>query len=186
LERGVKESAMKSLLLALPVAVAMSLMACSNSATNAGTAAPVVSSAPAPASGTPAPDVEKAITQLERDWVAAIVKKDDVSVERLLANDFVGTSPTAHTFNRTAALQDLKSGKYVVDAMELDEISVNTYGDVAVAFTSQNEKSRYADADTSGHYHFTDVWVKRNGAWNVVASHGTAYAGGHSKNEPRP
>ena len=28
---------------------------------------------------------------------------------------------------------------------------------------------------TSGHYHFTNVWVKRDGRWQVVASHGTRY-----------
>ena len=27
---------------------------------------------------------------------------------------------------------------------------------------------------------FTDVWVKRDGQWHVVASHGTRYAEGHS------
>jgi hypothetical protein len=100
-----------------------------------------------------------------------------------LADDFVGTSPTAHTFSRSAALDDLKSGTYVVDAMDLDEISVNTYGDVAVAFASQEEKSHYGKTDTSGHYHFTDVWVKKDGRWQVVASHGTRYAEGRKASE---
>jgi ketosteroid isomerase-like protein len=124
-------------------------------------------------------DVEGKITLLERDWVRAIVNKDAAAVEQLLASDFVGTSPTAHTFSRSGAIDELKSGKYVVDSMDLDEISVNPYGDMAVAFTSQEEKSRYEGKDTSGHYHFTDVWVKRDGRWQVVASHGTRYAAGH-------
>ena len=63
--------------------------------------------------------------------------------------------------------------------MELDEISVNVYGNVAVAFTSQNEKSQYAGKDTSGHYHFTDVWARKNGRWQVVASHGSRFNEAH-------
>ena len=63
--------------------------------------------------------------------------------------------------------------------MVLDEISVNVYGDVAVAFTSQKEKSQYAGKDTSGHYHFTDVWVKKGDRWQVVASHGSRFNEGH-------
>ena len=63
--------------------------------------------------------------------------------------------------------------------MVLDEISVNVYGDVAVAFTSQKESSKYGSTDTSGHYHFTDVWVKKRGAWQVVASHGSRFNEGH-------
>ena len=133
------------------------------------TAAPVVT---APAS---TEDVAATITQLERDWVAAIVKKDTATLDRLIADDFVGTSPTAHTYTKTIAINDLKAGTYVVDKMDLDEVTVNVYGTTAVSFVSQQEKSRYAGVDSSGHYHFTDVWVKKDGRWQVVASHGTRY-----------
>ncbi len=137
-----------------------------------------VAEAPA-AAPAPAEDVSAVITQLERDWVAAIVKKDTATIDRLLAPEFNGTSPTAHTFPKEAAIQDLTNGAYVVDSMTLDEISVNPYGDTAVAFTSQEEKSHYAKQDTSGHYHWTDVWVKKDGRWQVVAAHGTRYDKGH-------
>ncbi len=128
----------------------------------------------------PAEDVEAVVTQLEREWVDAIVKKDAATIERVLADDFAGTSPTGHTYKKGIALEDLKSSKYVVEAMELDEISVNVYGDTAIVFSSQQETSSYDGQDTSGHYHFTDVWVKRNGRWQVVASHGTRYGEKHA------
>jgi ketosteroid isomerase-like protein len=136
---------------------------------------PQTTAAPAVAAPVSAEDVEATITQLEKDWVAAIEKKDTATVDRLLAPDFVGTSPTAHTYRKADALDDLKTGNYVVDKMDLDEVSVNVYGTTAVSFTSQEEKSKYAGNDTSGHYHFTDVWVKRDGRWQAVASHGTRY-----------
>lgn len=140
--------------------------------------APPAESAPAPVAA-PSEDVEATITQLEREWVAAIVKKDTATIDRLLAEDFNGTSPTAHIYPKSMAIEDLTRNNLVVDSMELDEISVNVYGDVAVAFTSQEEKSRYGETDTSGHYHYTDVWVKRNGQWQVVASHGSRFDKGH-------
>jgi ketosteroid isomerase-like protein len=92
----------------------------------------------------------------------------------------VGTSPTAHTYNKSRALEEISDGIYLVESMNLDEISVNVYGDVAVAFTSQQEKSSYRGTDLSGHYHFTDVWMKKDGRWQVVASHGTRYGENHS------
>ena len=146
---------------------------------------PGASSPPEPTTATPevassaAEDVEAVITQLERDWVAAIVKKDAVTLDRLLAEELSGTSPTAHTYTKDMAITDLKNGIYVVTSMELDEISVNPYGNVAVAFTSQEEKSSYNGTDLSGHYHYTDVWVKRDGRWQAVASHGTRYDKAH-------
>ena len=123
----------------------------------------------------PAEDVEPAIMQLEKDWVVAIAKKDTAALDRLLADDFVGTSPTAHTYTKTQAIQDIKDARYVVDTMQLDDVSVNVYGTTAVSFTSQEEKSTYEGQQTSGHYHFTDVWVKKDGRWQAVASHGTRY-----------
>jgi len=139
---------------------------------------PAAQNAASPVRAT-AKNPEAAIAQLERDWATAIVNKDAAALERLLADEFNGTSPTAHTFPKAIALGELKSGKYVVASMELDEISVNVYGDVAVAFTSQNEKSQYAGKDTSGHYHFTDVWARKNGRWQVVASHGSRFNEAH-------
>jgi ketosteroid isomerase-like protein len=124
-------------------------------------------------------DAVAAITKMEHEWVDAIVKKDTAALDRLLADDFNGTSPTAHLYTKKMAIEDLANGTYVVEAMALDEISVNVYGDTAVAFTSQEEKSRYENADFSGHYHYTDVWAKKDGRWQAVASHGSRYATGH-------
>jgi ketosteroid isomerase-like protein len=151
------------------IAVLLVAWSCSTAPQGSATKGAVVSPV------TPAEDVVPTITQLERDWVAAIVKKDVPVLERLLADDFNGTSPAAHTFTKRQAIADLTSGEYVVEAMDLDEISVNVYGNTAVSFTSQEEKSKYFDKDTSGHYHFTDVWIKKDGNWQVVASHGSRF-----------
>jgi ketosteroid isomerase-like protein len=121
--------------------------------------------------------VEARITELEKEWATAIEQKDVDTLDRLLAPEFAGTSPTAHIFMKEDAINDLKKGTYVVEEMKLDEISVNVFGNTAVSFTSQQEKSKYDGKDTSGHYHFTDVWVNRDGQWQVVASHGSRYEG---------
>lgn len=156
-------------------AIAVVLIACTGEPPRETASADVT-----PAAAAPGEDVEATITQLEREWVGAIVNKDQTVLERLLADDFVGTSPTAHVYSKPAAIADLANGVYIVDSMTMDEISVNAYGDsVAVAFASQEEKSRYGGTDLSGHYHFTNVWVKRDGRWQAVASHGTRYQTGH-------
>jgi len=142
----------------------------------ADTAAPAETARPAALS---AEEAQAQVTKLEHDWVAAILKKDPATLDSLLADDFNGTSPTAHVYSKAMAIEDITKGTYVVESMNLDEVSVNSYGDVAVAFTSQEEKSKYGGADTSGHYHYTDVWIRRAGRWEVVASHGTRYDKGH-------
>ena len=118
-------------------------------------------------------NVTNTITDLERSWVAAIVMRDTTTLDRILAPEFNGTSPTGMTYTKEMAIADIKAGRYVVDRMDLDEISVNVYGNTAVAFTSQRENSKSGGEDCSGHYFYTDVWVKKDGRWQVVASHGS-------------
>src|SRR5262249_1691207 len=120
--------------------------------------APQAASATAVAASPAAEDVAATITQLEKDWVAASEKKDAAALDRLLAAEFVGTSPTAHTYTKAKAVSDLKDGIYDVEQMTMDEVSVNVFGTTAISFTSQQERSKYAGTNTSGHYHFTDVW----------------------------
>jgi ketosteroid isomerase-like protein len=143
----------------------------------------VTAGAGSPRVAADAEDVEATIEQLERDWVSAIVKKDGAALDRLLGDEFAGVSPTAHYYDKRMAIDDLAAGTYQVESMALDEISVNAYGDFAVAFASQQEKSRYAGSDLSGHYHYTNVWVNRDGRWQVVASHGTRYDTPHESVE---
>ena len=154
------------------IAMAFALSGCSNTNTAQDSKTPPVVSAPPEQE-----NVEAKITELEKEWAAAIEKKDVDTIDRLLAPEFAGTSPTAHTFMKIDAINDLKKGAYDVEKMTLDEISVNVFGNTAVSFTSQEEKSKYDGKDTSGHYHFTDVWVKRDGKWQAVASHGSRYEG---------
>jgi ketosteroid isomerase-like protein len=139
-----------------------------------------------PGNSMAAADGEQTIVQLERAWVAAIVARDLAALDKLIAPEFSGTSPNAHTYTKEMAIDDLKSGRYIVEKMALDEVSANVYGNTAVAFTSQEEKSRYADSDFSGHYHYTDVWVKKNGRWQVVASHGSRFENPHTEHKEIP
>jgi len=119
--------------------------------------------------------VESLITKLELNWALAIVNKDTAALDRVLAKEFNGTSPTGYTYSREMAIADLKNGVYDVTMMDLDQVDVNVFGNTAVAFTSQTEISKYGDEDFSGHYHYTDVWIKKNGRWQVVASHGSKF-----------
>src|SRR5262249_52585348 len=121
------------------------------------------------------PSVESLITKLELNWALAIVNKDTAALDRVLAKEFNGTSPTGYTYSREMAIADLKNGVYDVTMMDLDQVDVSVFGNTAVAFTSQTEISKYGDEDFSGHYHYTDVWIKKNGRWQVVASHGSKF-----------
>jgi ketosteroid isomerase-like protein len=124
------------------------------------------------ASPTPTENVEQAITKLEHDWAAASVKADMAATDRIVADDWIGTSWDGQIQPKSQIVDELKTGVYKPSSMNVDNIKVRVFGDVAVATLTQTEKSQYKGKDTSGRYLYTDVWVKRNGSWQVVSSHG--------------
>jgi uncharacterized protein (TIGR02246 family) len=113
---------------------------------------------------------------LEDAWVNAIMHKDIDVLNRVMADDFNGVSPNGQRYSKAEAIADVQSGFYKVENMELQNVDVRVFGDTALVTFYQNEKSRFENENTSGRYAFTDVWVKRDGVWEVVSSHGTPVA----------
>ena len=116
---------------------------------------------------------EEFVRFMEDAWVNAIVHKDINVLNHVIADDFGGLSPNGYAYTKEEAISDVQSGSYVVDSMVLENVKVRVYGDTALVTFYQNEKSKFGDEDRSGRYAFTDVWVKRDGVWQAVASQGT-------------
>jgi hypothetical protein len=49
-------------------------------------------------------------------------------------------------------------------------MKVRFFGDVALVTGAGEEKSSWKGKDTSGNWVWMDVWVKRHGKWQAVAS----------------
>jgi len=47
------------------------------------------------------------------------------------------------------------------------------FGETAVVSYATTDKGKYKDRDISGRYRWMDVFVHRNGKWQIVASQGT-------------
>jgi ketosteroid isomerase-like protein len=123
-----------------------------------------------PARGVDTKDVEKAIIQMEKDWTEAGIKKDVAALDRILADDWIAIDFEGNIVNKASVIADLKSGASTNTSVDLGEMKVRVYGDTAIVIGSDTEKSTYKGKDSSGHYVWTDVFVKRNGRWQAVSS----------------
>jgi ketosteroid isomerase-like protein len=115
---------------------------------------------------------EQALVQMERDWTAAALNQDAGALDKILADDWVGQN-IAGMVTKTEALTELKSGDNKLASETLGDMKVRVFGDTAVVTGSDDEKSSYKGKDTSGHYTWTDVFVRRHGRWQAAASQGT-------------
>ncbi|MDD5543025.1 MAG: nuclear transport factor 2 family protein [Acidobacteriia bacterium] len=115
--------------------------------------------------------VEETLIQIEHDWGNALLKADVAAWSRYLGDDWVLTYSDGTLVTKPMALADLKKGALKIESFQLDDVKVRVYGDAAVVTGQITEKSKFQDKDTSGVRRFTDVFVKRAGRWQAVASH---------------
>ena len=115
--------------------------------------------------------VVQAITQLEVQWADAIVRADVAAQDRIEAPDYMFSGPDGELQTRAENDAELTSGASKTASMKIDDLKVRVLGDTAIVHGLETETSTYKGADTSGQYRFTDVFVKRDGAWVAVATH---------------
>jgi ketosteroid isomerase-like protein len=119
-----------------------------------------------------------ALIEVEHAWGNALLKKDVAGFSRCLAVEWVLITSDGNRVTKAVALADLKSGALKIESFRLEDVTVRLYGDTAVVRGLITEKSKLRDKDTSGKSRFTDVFVKRDGRWQAVASHESNIRGG--------
>ena len=121
----------------------------------------------------PTGGADEAVMGIVREILSAILKGDASASERYLAATYVFTGTDGTVENKAQAISDLKSGDLKLQSASLDGAKVQVYGDTAVVTYSSNEKGTHKGKEFSGTTRWTDVFVNRNGRWQMVASHGT-------------
>jgi len=119
---------------------------------------------------------EKALIKIENDWSTAWVKKDKAALERLYSTEYLFTDPDGVTHNRTEDIADTISPDTQSQAFALSDLKVHIYGQTAIVTGANMLKATVKGTDISGAYRFTDVFVNRDGRWQVVATQSTKIA----------
>ncbi|MBP6822435.1 MAG: nuclear transport factor 2 family protein, partial [Acidobacteria bacterium] len=116
--------------------------------------------------GAPAGGVEAQLKKLEREWFAAVVKKDTVALNRIFGDDFTAINSDGSFVTKKEMVEMLKSGKMQLDEIRGEDFKLRLYGLTAVV-TGRSTYIREGKAlGTSSH---TEVWVKRAGLWKAVS-----------------
>jgi ketosteroid isomerase-like protein len=116
-------------------------------------------------------DPAAVIPQLEREWMNGWLARDRDTCARILGDDFLLTSARGVLMTKTEWLAALDS--IVGESFQWEEIRVRPFGDLAVVHCRTKQRASVAGHDWSGRFLLTDVWVRRDGRWQVVSRHGT-------------
>jgi len=125
------------------------------------------------------------LIKLEHELAAAFEKRDLAVVGRINADDMtVGTSD-GRFITKESILNWVKSDKYNWTSMVCEDLKVKSYGEMAVI------TGRLNIVNTKGNSWkdlITDVFLKRDGRWQMVATHSSKVTdkGDTDKNIPSP
>jgi ketosteroid isomerase-like protein len=122
------------------------------------------------------PAVTAELQGLEFKWANAVKQRDVATIDRLQADEYVFTGPGGELWTKARALETIKAGDLEIDSFKMSDIQVRRYGDTAVVTLRVDWNGNYRGADISGPQRATDVFVKRAGRWQCVASQTTRIA----------
>jgi ketosteroid isomerase-like protein len=104
------------------------------------------------------------------------LKKDTSEIERIVADDFIGTSSGGKQGDKATLVAEAKRDTNTYTSAVTSDITVRMFGaDVAVATGVAKETGKTKAGKTfTNNFRFTDTWVRRNGEWQLVAAHSIA------------
>jgi ketosteroid isomerase-like protein len=128
--------------------------------------------------------IETEITRLEREWADANKTHNAEAVRQLLADDAVIVYPDGSIATKADEVSTIESGANTADAFEILESKVTVVNADSAFITGRSviRNGKYKDAttkktiDISGEYRFLDVYARRAGKWQAVASQATKIA----------
>lgn len=122
-------------------------------------------------------EMEKSLLAVEQKWMEAVKLRDASTLSQIISDDFTLISPRLVIANGgrekyfAHALRDLNLSSY-----DFSEPTVRLYGRTAVVSGHLKQSATVAGEDWSGTYLVTDVWVSRDGVWQVVSRHASLQA----------
>jgi len=116
---------------------------------------------------------EQELQTLEQAWADAVKHRDLATIDRIQAEEYVFTDPAGRLWTKARALETVKSGGLTIDSFELSDVKVRLYDDTAVVTLRVVWNGQSNGVDISGPQRMTDVFVKRDGRWQCVASQTT-------------
>jgi ketosteroid isomerase-like protein len=120
----------------------------------------------------PYSDDARQVARLEQDLIAAFRDNDTASLASLMADDFVFTDPLGASIPKDRWLEDLASGAFAFESVEIEGIRVRLAGDAALVTGLVTLKARSRGGGYNGQFGVVDVYMKRAGRWQLALSTG--------------
>jgi ketosteroid isomerase-like protein len=122
----------------------------------------------------PHADYEAEVRAAAAAFSEVIQRRDVKAAELVLGAEYALMAPGSGETSRAKWLANLPD--YIVHSYEFLDVKIQVYGETAVMRSRYKQAATVAGKDRSGEMLLTDVWVKRDHRWQIVARH-TSFLG---------
>ncbi len=128
---------------------------------------------PAPASAAAAASAEQEVRALERRWLDAYERNDLAAMDEIVAEDFTITFPDANIDTKAEILSQMRAVPSGAPANRFStrNVASRSYGDTVILTGIVSVETEREGRTARQEWAYTDTYVRRNGRWQVAASH---------------
>ncbi len=118
----------------------------------------------------------KFMVDAEQQWAEAACAHNRIA-ERILADDFQGTSSEGKRYTKSEEVADTADLSKTARDCRLIDAKVRFFGDdLAMVYGSESSVRKAKDGtEKSRCLVWTDTWLKRNGTWQIIAAQDTQF-----------
>jgi len=124
----------------------------------------------------PSGKTEEEIQELHNKLIQAQLNSDIAALDLIMADDHIFTNPLGVVQTKAQRLAEIQSGSRKLEVFSVTDVQVRVYGDTAVVTSRAMLKGQRQGQDISGQFRGIDVYVKKQGRWQVVAAQATRIA----------
>ena len=116
---------------------------------------------------------EKEIRNLEEHLTDLEMRVDVPSLDKIYADDLMVTAPIGICVDKAAVMNEVRQAadKAVIRRFDKNDLKVRAYGDTAVSSYSVSAEATFEGTEINRQLCVTNVWMKRNDRWQIVARH---------------
>ena len=113
-------------------------------------------------------DIETLIAALDTEYQAAVKANDAVTMDRILADDFILVTGRGKVFNKTDLINAAINKDAIYEYQDDSQQTVRVWGDTAVITALLYQKGTYKGEPFEDHLWFSDVYVRTPDGWKYA------------------
>ena len=118
--------------------------------------------------------VEQELLKITREMIDTSLRGDKSAYERYTADTYIETDFYGAVTTKARVLDNfLAPPSSMKPTLEIQDVQVHVYGDTAVMSSRGIYRAEANGQKITNSFRTTDVWLRRDGRWQLIASHGS-------------